>query len=201
MTTETTSVSNPRATRAVCSVVVALCFLLLSLSAGVSASGRVALVIGNAGYREAPLKNPVNDARAMAMALRHLGFKVIAVEEANHKQMQAAVLQFAEQLGAGDTGLFYYAGHGIQVDGSNYLIPLGAQLKSEISARFEAIEVGDILDVMERAGNQLNFVILDACRNNPFERTLRGQSRGLAAIDAAAGTLIAYAIAAGVRGS
>ena len=133
----------------------------------------------------------------MTAALRHLGFEVIAIEEANHHKMQEAVMQFAEQLGAGDTGLFYYAGHGIQVNGSNYLIPLGAKIKSELSTRFEAIEVGDVLDAMENAGNKLNFVILDACRNNPFERRLRGQSRGLAAIDAAAGTLIAYATAPG----
>lgn len=154
-------------------------------------------MIGNADYQEAPLKNPVNDARAMSVALRHLGFKVIAVEEASHKQMQAAVLEFAQRLRPDDTGLFYYAGHGIQVDGSNYLIPLGAEISSDVGVRFEAINVADILDVMEKARNKLNFVILDACRNNPFERRLRGNSRGLAAIDAAAGTLIAYATAPG----
>ena len=177
---------------------VALLCLLLVLAAGVGASeGRVALVIGNAAYKEVPLNNPVNDARAMAVALRHLGFEVISVDEANHKQMQGAVLQFAQQLQSQDTGLFYYAGHGIQVDGSNYLIPRGAEISSEVSVRFEAINVGDILDVMEKAGNKLNVVILDACRNNPFERRLRGNSRGLAAIDAAAGTLIAYATAPG----
>ena len=176
-------------------VIVALSFLFFST--GVVAAGRVALVIGNAAYDEAPLKNPVNDARAMSAALRHLGFEVISMEEANHKQMQSAVVEFAERLSAGDTGLFYYAGHGIQVEGGNYLIPIDAQIKSEVTARFEAMAVEDILDVMERAGNKLNFVILDACRNNPFERKLRGQSRGLAAMDAAAGTLIAYATAPG----
>ena len=181
--------------RAACAAVLALCSFLFCTN--LVAADRVALVIGNAAYEEAPLKNPVNDARAMTAALRHLGFEVIAVEEASHHKMQEAVMQFAEQLGAGDTGLFYYAGHGIQVNGSNYLIPLGAKIKSELSTRFEAIEVGDVLDAMENAGNKLNFVILDACRNNPFERRLRGQSRGLAAIDAAAGTLIAYATAPG----
>ena len=111
--------------------------------------------------------------------------------------MQSAVLEFAQRLRPDDTGLFYYAGHGIQVDGSNYLIPLGAEISSDVAVRFEAMNVADILDVMEKAGKKLNFVILDACRNNPFERRLRGNSRGLAAIDAAAGTLIAYATAPG----
>ena len=96
-----------------------------------------------------------------------------------------------------DTGLFYYAGHGVQVDGSNYLIPLEAEINSKLGVKTGALNVGLVLEAMEGAGSRLNMVILDACRNNPYERALRGQSKGLAAMDAAKETLIAYATAPG----
>jgi len=176
-------------------VVFLLC--LFSIDPVGAKQDRVALVIGNSSYTEAPLRNPVNDARAMSIALRGLGFYVIAVEDADQRKMQAAVLRFAERLDGQDTGLFYYAGHGIQVDGRNYLVPLGAELPSALSVEFQAMSVESVLKAMERAGNRINLVVLDACRNNPFERRFRGMSRGLAAIDAARGTLIAYATAPG----
>lgn len=158
---------------------------------------RLALVIGNAAYAQAPLRNPVNDARDVAAMLRTLDFEVIEAVNAGTAKMQLAVLEFAERLPGSSTGLFYYAGHGIQVDGRNYLIPVGADFSTELGVKFSSLDVGLVLDGMGRSEGRTNIVILDACRNNPFERRLRGASRGLAAIDAAQGTFIAYATAPG----
>lgn len=158
---------------------------------------RVALVIGNSAYPDAPLRNPVNDARSMSERLERLGFHVISVENAGRDAMQKAILEFATRLRGESTGLFYYAGHGIQARGRNYLLPVDAEVDSERALRFQAVDVQAILEEMQFAGNRMNIVILDACRNNPFERRFRGGARGLAAIDAARGTLIAYATAPG----
>jgi uncharacterized protein YgiM (DUF1202 family) len=163
-----------------------------------AAEPRVALVIGNGAYKDAPLKNAVNDARAMAAALSRLGFDVIELRDAPRKWMESSILEFGDKLKKGGVGLFYYAGHGLQVKGQNYLVPVDANITSEASVRFEAIAVDSITDQMGDAANKANIVILDACRNNPFERRLRGGSRGLAAMDAARGTLIAYATAPGM---
>lgn len=161
------------------------------------ANERVALVIGNAAYANAPLRNPVNDARAMATRLSELGFAVTKLENASKGDIEDAIVRFEGQLGPTKTGLFYYAGHGIQVRGKNYLVPVDANIASERRARVEAVDVGLVTSAMEYARSRVNFIILDACRNNPFERRLRGQGRGLAAVDAASGTLIAYATAPG----
>ena len=158
---------------------------------------RLALVIGNADYPEAPLRNPVNDARAMTKSLQALGFEVISLENADRQAMERAMVAFTSRLTKDSAGLFYYAGHGIQARGRNYLIPVNAKLTSEAQARFDTVGVSELMEELEFAGNRLNVVILDACRNNPFERRMRGGSRGLAAIDAATGTLIAYATAPG----
>lgn len=174
-----------------------LCLCVLFGTPIAYSAARVALVIGNASYVDAPLRNPVNDANAMATALNDYGFDVVKVVDATNKQMQMAVVKFAGKLGPDVTSVFYYAGHGVQVDGANFLVPVGAELDSELSFSFEALDVRHVLNAMENAGSRLNLVILDACRNNPFERRLRGQSNGLAAIDAASGTLIAYATAPG----
>jgi len=158
---------------------------------------RVALVIGNSTYPDAPLRNAVNDARSMSKRLSKLGFQVITVENTARDAMQKSILEFASRLKGETTGLFYYAGHGVQSRGRNYLLPVDAEVSSERALRFEAVDVQAVLEEMEFAGNRMNIVILDACRNNPFERRFRGGSRGLAAIDAARGTLIAYATAPG----
>jgi uncharacterized caspase-like protein len=158
---------------------------------------RVALVIGNSAYKDAPLKNPVNDVRAMAATLRELGFTVLAHENANKRTMETAVIEFGRRLAAGGVGFFYYAGHGLQVRGRNYLVPVDAEIDSEAITRVAAVDVELLLEQMAEAKNRVNVVILDACRNNPFERKLRGASRGLAAVDAARGTLIAYATSPG----
>ncbi|HYE13917.1 MAG TPA: caspase domain-containing protein [Pyrinomonadaceae bacterium] len=157
---------------------------------------RVALVIGNSAYAFAPLKNPANDARDVAQALRELGFEVTHKENLSQKEMKRAVRDFGGAI-RGGVGLFYYAGHGVQVKGVNYLVPVGAEIASEEEVEYECVDIGFVLAQMESAANGMNLVILDACRNNPFARSFRSVSRGLALMDAPAGTLIAYATAPG----
>src|SRR5712691_3765560 len=158
---------------------------------------RLALVIGNSAYRESPLRNPVNDVRAIAQRFRELGFTVLAHENATKRTMEAAIIEFGRRLAEGGAGAFYYAGHGLQVRGRNYLVPVDADIDDEAMTRVAAVDVELLLEQMAEAKNRVNMVILDACRNNPFERRMRGASRGLAAVDAARGTLVAYATAPG----
>lgn len=158
---------------------------------------RVALVIGNSAYTDAPLKNPVNDARDMAQALAALGFEVIHKENLNQNDMKRAIREFGSKIRNGGVGLFYYAGHGVAVKGINYLVPVDAQVESEEEVEYECVDAGFVLAQMESARNRLNIVIMDACRNNPFARSFRSASRGLAVMDAPSGTLIAYATAPG----
>lgn len=168
-----------------------------SVRPGVPDNRRVALIIGNSSYVAGPLKNPVNDAEDVAAALKRLGFEVILRKNADLKTMDQAVDDFYDSLRKGGVGLFYFAGHGVQVQGTNYLIPVDAQIKSESDVRFKSVDAGRVLGKMEDAGNGLNLVILDACRNNPFTRSFRSASQGLAKMDAPTGSLIAYSTAPG----
>ncbi len=158
---------------------------------------RVALVIGNSAYAESPLKNPTNDAADMAAALRGLGFQVILRANANRRQMVEAVREFGNQIKRGGVGFFYYAGHGVQSRGKNFLIPVGAQLESEADLEFETMDANIVLAQMDEASNRVNIVVLDACRDNPYTRSSRSASRGLAALDAARGSFLAFATAPG----
>src|SRR3954469_1552960 len=158
---------------------------------------RIALVIGNSTYIESPLKNPANDARTMAKALRDRGFEVILRENASKKDMETAVADFGEKLTEGSTGLFFFAGHGMQVQGRNFLIPVDAKISSEQRVRLETIDVDIVLDQMAAARAKVSMVILDACRNHPFERRFRSAGGGLAQISAPEGTLLAYATSPG----
>jgi len=158
---------------------------------------RVALVIGNAAYKEAPLRNPANDARLMAATLKNLGFEVIERTDATRAGMGAALGEFTRRLQPGSVALFYYAGHGIQSRGRNYLIPVDAAPQYESDLRFQAVDVGALTEELDQAQARVSLVVLDACRNNPFEKRMRGAARGLAAVDAARGGLIAYATAPG----
>jgi len=158
---------------------------------------RLALVIGNSDYESSPLKNPVNDASDMEKMLKGLGFEVIARMNANQKQMEDAIRQFQGKLSKDCMGLFFFAGHGMQVGGVNYLIPIGAKISQESDIKYESVDAGRVLDAMHNAGNPLNIVILDACRDNPFARSYRSSSKGLARMDAPTGTFIAYATAPG----
>jgi hypothetical protein len=169
----------------------------INVTAAGASGAKVALIIGNGAYHDAPLRNPVNDARDMATALRGVGFEVIHVENADQRKMKEAVRQFGDRLRRGEVGLFYYAGHGIQSGGSNYLVPVGANITREAEVEYETLNLGFVIAQMEDAGNALNIVILDACRNNPFARSFRSSAQGLAQVSAPTGTLIAYATAPG----
>src|SRR5262249_42773227 len=172
----------------------------LNVQGKASAGGepRVALVIGNAAYDMAPLRNPVNDVRAMAATLRTLGFQVTALENAALMDMKRAIDDFGDSLrSGGGVGLFYFSGHGIQINGRNFIIPVGVRVKGERDVEYESVDVGRVLGKMEDAGNRMNLVILDACRDNPFARSFRSAASGLATMDAASGTFIAFATAPG----
>ena len=158
---------------------------------------RTALVIGNGDYDSAPLRNPVNDARDMAAALEKLGFRVTLEQNASRRRMKTAINQLGKQLKDGGVGLFYYAGHGIQVKGRNYLLPVDADIMGESDVEYEAVDAGRVLGKMADAQNRLNIVILDACRNNPFARSFRKPETGLARMDAPTGSLVVYATAPG----
>ena len=159
---------------------------------------RIALVIGNANYTVGKLKTPLNDATDMANALKELGFEVILLKDSSKRQMDDALDQFTTRINQGYVGLFYYAGHGMEVEGENYLIPVNAQIKYKKDVEYESMPLGKILGRMEDAGNRINIVILDACRDNPFRKFWRSSSRGLTApLQAVSGTLIAFATAPG----
>jgi hypothetical protein len=160
-------------------------------------SERLALVIGNSAYQTAPLRNPVNDAEDMSRVLSTLGFKVILQKNVDRRALEDSIRSFGRQLRNGGVGLFYFAGHGIQVEGRNYLIPINARIESESDIKYEAVDAGFVLGKMEDASNQLNIVILDACRNNPYSRNFRSREQGLARMDAPTGSLIAYSTAPG----
>jgi uncharacterized caspase-like protein len=158
---------------------------------------RTALVIGNSNYAGSPLKNPANDARDMAKTLEELGFDVIHRENAGKKAIREGIRDFEKKLRGGGVGLFYFAGHGMQVGGKNYLIPTDAQIETEADVEDAAVEANWILGKMEDAGNEINIVILDACRNNPVARSFRSASAGLAEMKAPKGAVIAYATSPG----
>jgi hypothetical protein len=162
-----------------------------------AAEPRTALVIGNGSYAEAPLNNPVNDARDMAFALKQVGFDVIPGENLTRADMLRAIEDFGNRLKRGGVGLFYFAGHGMQVKGENYLIPVQAKIQKELDVEVEAVQLARVLNEIDAAKNRLNVVILDACRNNPFARSFRSGSRGLGSVEAPTGTLIAYATSPG----
>ena len=161
---------------------------------------RLALVIGNSSYESGPLANPANDARLMSSSLGRLGFEVIERRNADQNTMKRAIQEFGarlEKAGAEAVGLFYYAGHGVQLNGRNYLIPTSARIEREADVEIEAVSADWVIEQMRYARNRLNVVILDACRNNPFTRSMRSADRGLATMDAPAGIMIAYSTAPG----
>jgi uncharacterized caspase-like protein len=170
---------------------------------------RVALVIGNGDYPFSPLRNPTNDARKMAELLRGLGFEVDYRENAGLRTMIDAIRTFVLRAKSFDVRLFYYAGHGVQVDGKNYLIPTDAEIQSEQDIAAKSADMNEMLTRLGQTTTGMNIVILDACRNNPFAEgaTVAADGRrlkfrgptpaGLAPVDAPTGTLIAYSTAPG----
>jgi Caspase domain/TPR repeat len=164
----------------------------------VATEKRVALVIGNSTYQNiSRLDNPVNDARLMAEALRGAGFTLVgggAQIDLDKVRFDSAIQNLGNQIAGADVALFYYAGHGVQVRGSNYLVPVSANPTKEADVDFQMVDVALVLRQMEGSGTKLNFIILDACRNNPFGgRGLRATGGGLAQMNAPEGTLISYA--------
>ena len=169
----------------------------LSVAPGAASEQRVALVIGNASYKDAPLRNPVNDANDMAAELKQMGFTVMLRINAGPREMRAAIREFSQSLRKGGVGLFYFAGHGVQSKGKNFLIPVNADIREEFELEDEAVDANRVLAGMEEAGNRVNIVILDACRNNPFARSWRSAASGLAQMSAPAGSFVAFATAPG----
>ena len=172
--------------------------LVLTLLACPLSAARKALVIGNSDYSNSPLRNPVNDARAMDKTLRDLGFQVtVGYDVKNYREMLRLIQDFGAGLKEGSVGLFYYAGHGVQYNGVNYLIPTQADIRRDQDIELEGVSLNRVLAEMEYAQNDLNIIILDACRNNPYASRLRSPMRGLAATTAKniPGLLIAYATA------
>ena len=146
--------------------------LSLLFASGVSAKQeqRLALLIGNSNYTHGGnLPNPVNDVRAMEKALETLGFTVMKYEDCSQKTMKKAMDEFGRKLKGKDVGLFFYAGHGVQVRGNNYLLPVDAKLENANDAEYDCVRADRVLAKMEAAGSKTNIVILDACRDNPFD--------------------------------
>ncbi|WLE96904.1 MAG: caspase family protein [Candidatus Electrothrix communis] len=162
---------------------------------GLCASDRIALVIGNKDYQDAPLKNPINDANDLSEALGRLGFDVIKKINLTHQEMERSLREFGQRVEPGGVALFYFSGHGVQIDGTNYLLPVGQTIYGPEEIKYKSVQAGFVLSKMESAGSKVNIVILDACRNNP-SKGFRSLNEGLAAMDTR-GAFIAYSTAPG----
>lgn len=177
-----------------------LCLLFSKFAPAKTDEARVALVIGNSSYRTAPLANPANDAADLAHALEEKGFTVLVRENVTERGLKEAVETFTSHLKKGGIGLFFFAGHGIQLKDQNYLLPIDLGFDSEADIAFKSVSAEYVLSQMAEAGNRVNIVILDACRNNPFQQSKRSMSKGLGAMSigrAERGTFIAYATSPG----
>ena len=181
------------------------CFIILavfipSLLWAQSYQKRLALVVGNSNYEHGgSLPNPVNDAKAIAVALQSVGFEVMSYENVTQKELKMAINAFGQKLKGYEVGVFYYAGHGIQNKGMNYMIPVEADLQTEAQVEFDCVAADRVLAYMDAAQVKVNVIIMDACRNNPFERSWHrsANGNGLAMMNAPTGSLIAYATAPG----
>ena len=175
--------------------------LLFGVTARVMAEERIALIVGNSGYGSVEaLDNPANDARLMAEALEMRGFQVTILLDATQIDLKRGIAQFGRDLRAAGreaTGLFYYAGHGVQSFGRNYLLPVDVSLTDAADLDLVSVAADSVLRQMASARNRTNIVILDACRNNPFETIADMNDNGLAEMKAPAGTLLAYSTAPG----
>ena len=166
--------------------------------AGLMRLPKQALVIGNSKYKHAPLKNPINDAQGMAEALKSAGFGVTVGLELTQAGLRDAIRTYSESLAKTKAiGLFYFAGHGAQLAWRNYLIPVDAEIDNVQELRDRGVDVNSLMEGITRAGNPMNVIILDACRNNPFGSSSRLDQKGLSQLDAPPGTLLAYATAPG----
>ncbi|MBI2510190.1 MAG: caspase family protein, partial [Betaproteobacteria bacterium] len=165
---------------------------------GLLRAPKVALVIGNSRYQQAPLRNPVNDANGIAAALKSVGFSVTLGLELGRSEMRDAIRAYTGGLARSNAvGLFYFAGHGAQLAWRNYMIPLDVEIGDIQELREQGVDVNSLIDGIRKAGNPMNIIILDACRDNPFGSTRRLDQKGLSQLDAPPGTLLAYATAPG----
>ncbi len=169
----------------------------VTILAAIPTGKRVALVVGNKNYKVRPLQNTLNDADDISRSLRTSGFEVIDLRDATLPQMRTAVRQFGDKLLTYDVGLVYYSGHGVEVKGRNYFIPVNADIQREDEIADQGLDVSLILEKMSTAGKGVNILIVDACRDDPFGRSFRSTSRGLAQMDAPRGTIIAYSTSPG----
>lgn len=178
--------------------VVASALAAISVSAQAPVDVRVALIIGNSAYPgNMVLVNPANDAQAMADVLKRLGFTVVELRDGNKVQMSSAIAKVSDALkGKQGVGMLYYAGHGLQLDWRNYMVPVDANLKSAADVQSQTIDLSSVVDVFKAAGNRMNIVVLDACRDNPFGGNT-SSAKGLAQLDAPPSTFLAYATAPG----
>jgi uncharacterized caspase-like protein len=172
------------------------------LGAGAAlAESRIALVIGNSAYQSvSPLINPANDAKAMGELLTAAGFEVVAAPDLTQESMRRAIGDFAGKVGAKgrDTvALVYYAGHGVQVDGENFLVPVDARVEREADVPLQAVRLADLMNALAAVPSKTRIVLLDACRDNPFSEIHKTTGKGLAIVDAPAGSLVSYATAPG----
>ena len=176
--------------------VAAIALLLPLVSWG---ADRVALVIGNSAYLQSPLQNPRNDARAMAVLLREAGFSVEMRLDASREQMVQAIDTFGREISRPEVNLaiFYYAGHGIQQDWRNYLVPVSAKITTSADVASQAVDIGSLLAGMKQARGRNFLVVLDACRDDPFAGAYKAPNKGLSQFDAPGGSLLAYATAPG----
>jgi TPR repeat protein len=181
-------------------LLVTLLALILQLNAE-----KLALIIGNSNYDDAPLKNTINDAKDISKKMKSLGYEVLEGYNLSRSKTRKLFRRFGKKLSKHkDVGFFYYAGHGLQVAGENYLVPVGADIQAEDEVQDEAISANSILRKMQSAKNGINVIILDACRNNPFEesfqstsRALKRRGKGLQRIDGPMGSIIAFSTAPG----
>ncbi len=162
-----------------------------------AAERRVALIVGNGAYTQTPLLNTINDARAMTKTLGRLGFEVTTKLNVSQREMHRAIVNFGRELEKGGIGLFYYAGHAVQIRGKNFMIPIGASISVEDHVEPESVDLNKVFARMGGARNKLNIVVLDACRDNPFGDSFRFYSEGLAQARAPANTFVSYAAAPG----
>jgi hypothetical protein len=168
---------------------------VIVLQVGVSHAGRVALVVGNSAYASRPLDNPVNDARAVARKLQALGFRVVKRENLRIREIGATLRDFRSQIKAGDEVVFFYAGHGLQVNGANYLPAVDAEIQGEEDVPLNSLNLASVLSMLEESKAGVKLLFLDACRDNPYTRSFRsaaGSDLGKVG-SAPSGTLIHYA--------
>jgi hypothetical protein len=182
-----------------------IAILLFSLVAGnichAAPEKRVALVIGNDSYKEVPkLEKAANDAKAVGLQLKKVGFEVMSYSNLTRREMNQAIGLFVDKVSGGGVGIFFYAGHGVQAGGSNFLLPVDIKIKNEQDLIDEAVDMQRVLERLAEAKAKLSLLVIDACRDNPFKKAYGrsiGATRGLAIPQAPSGTLVVYSAGIG----